>query len=72
MFGENFLSSKPGEIYLRVINKLLDKLQDMIQNISEYTIHRNQFFVKLFMNKLYFTKAKIIYDPTQYIIYIYI
>ena len=41
MFGENFLSSKPAEIYLRGIDKQLVKWQELIQNNDEYTIDRN-------------------------------
>ena len=68
---ENFLSSKAAEVYLKGINKLQDK--EVTQNRGNYTIAWNQFIVKLFMNKLYFTETEIIYDSTQYIyIYIYI
>ena len=41
MFVEKFLRSKPAEFYLRAINKLLDKWQDVIQNNSDYTIDGN-------------------------------
>ena len=40
-FVENFLSSKSDEFYLRGINKLLDKWQEVIQNNGEYTIDWN-------------------------------
>ena len=33
MFAENFLSSKPAEFYLRGINKLPDKRQELIKKI---------------------------------------
>ena len=38
-FGENLLSSKPVEFYLRRINKLPDEWLEVIQNNDEYTIH---------------------------------
>ena len=44
---EHFLSSKPVEIYLRWINKQLDKWQKEIQNSGECTIDWNEFFVEL-------------------------
>ena len=37
MFVENFLGSKPAEFYWRRINKLPDKLQELIQNNGKYT-----------------------------------
>ena len=37
-FVVNFLNSKLAEFYLRRINKLPDKWQDVIQNNGEYTI----------------------------------
>ena len=36
-FVENFLSLKPGEFYLRIINKLPNKWQKVIRNNGEYT-----------------------------------
>ena len=41
MFVENFLRLKPAEFYLRRINMLLDKWQEVIQNNGEYTIDWN-------------------------------
>ena len=43
---ENLLSSKPTEFYLGGINK-----EVMIQNKCEFTIDRNYFVVKLFINR---------------------
>ncbi len=37
-FMENFLRLKPAEFYLRGINKLSDKWQEVIQNNGEYNI----------------------------------
>ena len=39
MFVENLLSLKPGEFYLREINKLPDKWPEVIQNNGRYTIY---------------------------------
>ena len=41
MFVENFLSLKPAEFYLRKINNLPDKWQEVSQNNSKYTIDWN-------------------------------
>ena len=38
---ENSLSSKPAEFYLRGINNLPDKWQEVIQNNSKYTTDWN-------------------------------
>ena len=35
---ENFLRLKPAEFYLKGINELLDKWQEVIQNNVEHTI----------------------------------
>ena len=51
VFVENFLSLKPAEFYLRGINNLLDKWQEVIENNDEYIIDWNKFIVKLFMNE---------------------
>ena len=40
-FVENFLGSKLTEFYLKGINKLLDKWQEVIQNNDKYTIDWN-------------------------------
>ena len=45
MFVENFLILKPSEFYLRGINKLLDRWQEVFQNVGKYNIDWN-----LFMN----------------------
>ena len=46
MNDENFLNSKPNESYMRLINKLPDKWQEVNQNNGEYTIDSNQCMVK--------------------------
>ena len=68
---ENFFNSKPGEFYLRGINKLSDKWWEVIKNNCKYIIDWNSFIVKLFLYKLYFTKTEIIYDSTQKFYFFY-
>ena len=62
---------KLAEFYPWGINKLPVKWREMIQNKGKYTIDWNKFIVKLFVNKLYFTKMKIFCNAIIYI-YIYI
>ena len=66
--GENvygkILSSKSAVFYLRKIKKLPAKWQEMIENNGKYTIHWSYLIVKLFVNKSYSTKMKIIDDST--------
>ena len=38
MFAKNLLSTKASEFYLKAINKLPDKWQEVIQNNVKYTI----------------------------------
>ena len=52
IFVENFFSSKPAEFYSRGINKQPNKWQKAIQSNGKHKLK----FIKLFMNKLYFTK----------------
>ena len=53
-FVENLLSSKATEFYLKGINKLPDKWQEVIKNDGEYIIDRDLFIVKLMLNKFCF------------------
>ena len=59
---ENLLSTKPAEFYLRGINTLLYKLQEVIQNNGEYNIDWNQFIVKLLINYI-LLKGKLFMKP---------
>ena len=69
---KTFLSLKPAEFYLRWINKLHDQCRELIRNKSEYTIDRNHFIAKLFIDKLYFTETEIFQKSIHQSIYIYI
>ena len=64
MFMQNILSWKPGEFYLRGINKLRARWMAR----GKYIIDWNKFIVKLITNQSDFTKTEIVYDPP----YIYI
>ena len=63
-FVENLLSSKPAEFNLRGINKHSVEWQEVIQNDE---IDWNSLLNYSSIN--FFTQMKIIYDPTQYIMF---
>ena len=65
MFVENFLSLKPAEFYLRGINNLSDKWQEMIQFKIIVDILLIEINFRLFTNEQYFIKMEIIYDSIQ-------
>ena len=58
-FVENFLKTN----WILIERNL--KIADKWQNNDEDTIKWYQFIVKLFINKLYFTKTEIIYEATK-------
>ena len=59
------MCSKLAEFYLRGMDKLPDKWPKVIQNSGEWTVDWKE-FIKLFMNKLHFTKTEIIDASPQY------
>ena len=52
----------PTEFYSTEINKLPYQWQKGKQDTEEHTSDWNQFFLRLFMNKLYFIEMEIFYD----------
>ena len=70
---KNFLSLIQAEFYLRRISKLPYKWQEAIQNYSKYTIDWNEYIVRLFMNKFYFTKTNYLWlKPVVTLNYIFV